>query len=154
MSLSMEKDDFSVYELEKHETKDVLDSHVNGELTVIWRNWDNMINNPEMIYLNSVNPGEIKGPHIHKNRTSYFFCIKGKLLVVIKDKNGEYHEVEADSGSSKLISVSNGVAAALVNPSNEISEILVLADIAWKPDDDEMSNVKFEDYDFKKWKNN
>ena len=53
----MEKEDFSVFQLENHETKDVLDSHINGELTVIWRNWDEIINNPEMIYLNSVNPG-------------------------------------------------------------------------------------------------
>ena len=67
----MEKGDFSVFELEKHETRDISDSHVNGELTVIWRNWDKIINSPEMLYVNSVNPGEIKGPHIHKNRTSY-----------------------------------------------------------------------------------
>ena len=44
-------------------------------LTVIWRDWDQIIHNPKMIYVNSVNPGEIKGPHIHKNRTSYFYCI-------------------------------------------------------------------------------
>ena len=71
----MEQDDFSIFELEKHDTKDVHDSHINGDLTVIWRNWDNVIKNPEMIYVNSIKPGEIKGPHIHKNRTSYFFCI-------------------------------------------------------------------------------
>jgi WxcM-like, C-terminal. len=63
---------FSILDLETHETKDVNDSHKNGELTVIWRNWDEIIKNPQMIYLNLVNPGEKKGPHIHKNRTSYF----------------------------------------------------------------------------------
>jgi len=51
-----------------------------------------------------------------------------------------------------LISVSNGIAAAIINPSNEISKILVLADISWKPDENEMSNVKFDEYDFNKWK--
>ena len=71
----MEKEDFTVFELETHETKDILDDHKNGELTVIWRNWDEIINEPNMIYLNSVNPGERKGPHIHKNRTSYFFLL-------------------------------------------------------------------------------
>ena len=30
--------------------------------------------------------------------------------------------------------------------------IIVLADVAWKPNDNEMSNVKFEDYLWKKWK--
>jgi dTDP-4-dehydrorhamnose 3,5-epimerase len=147
----MKKEDYSVFQLENHETKDVLDAHINGELTVIWRNWDEIINKPEMIYLNSVNPGEIKGPHMHKNRTSYFFCIDGGMIIVIQDKNGKYHEIEANSGSSKLVSVSNGISAAIINPSNKSSKILVMADIAWKPNDGEMINVKFEDYNFKKW---
>lgn len=150
----MEKGDFSIFQLENHETKDILDSHINGELTVIWRDWDKIINNPKMIYLNSVNPGEIKGPHIHKNRTSYFFCIHGEMIIVIQDKDGKYHEIEANSGSSKLVSVSNGISAAIVNPSKDVSKILVMADVAWKPNDNEMINIKFENYDFKKWKNN
>ena len=148
----MEREDFSVYELETHKTKDVSDLHINGELTVIWRNWDKIINNPEMVYLNSVNSGEVKGPHIHKNRTSYFLCLHGKVLIIIQDKDGKYHEIETTSDEPKLVSVSNGIAAAIMNPSENISKVLVLADIAWKPDDNEMINVKFEDYDFKKWK--
>jgi dTDP-4-dehydrorhamnose 3,5-epimerase len=147
----MEKEDFSVFQLENHETKDVLDSHINGELTVIWRNWDEIIKNPEMIYLNSVNPGEIKGPHMHKNRTSYFFCIHGEMIIVIQDKNGKYHEIQTNSNEPKLVCVSNGIAAAIMNPSKNISKILVMADIAWRPNDNEMINVKFEDYDFKKF---
>ena len=150
----MEKEDFSVFDLETHETKDITDSHINGELTVIWRDWDKIIKNPEMIYLNLVNPGEIKGPHIHKNRTSYFYCLQGEMVIVIQDKNGEYHEIEADSKNSKLISVSNGIGAAIINPTNNVSKILVMADIAWKPNDNEMENVKFKNYDFEKWKNN
>ena len=149
----MKKEDFSVFQLENHETKDVLDAHINGELTVIWRNWDEIINKPEMIYLNSVNPGEIKGPHMHKNRTSYFFCIQGEMIIVIQDKNGKYHEIQTNSNEPKLVCVSNGIAAAIMNPSKNISKILVMADIAWKPNDGEMLNVKFEDYDFKRWKN-
>ena len=149
----MEKEDFTVFELETHETKDILDDHKNGELTVIWRNWDEIINEPNMIYLNSVNPGERKGPHIHKNRTSYFFCLQGKMIIVIRDKSGNYHEIEADSETSKLVAVSNGIAAAIINPSKNISKILVLADVAWKPNDNEMENTTFEDYDWKKWEN-
>ena len=130
------------------------DSHVNGELTVIWRNWDNVIKDPEMIYVNYVNPGEIKGPHMHKNRTSYFFCLDGKMVIIIQDKDGKYHEIEIDSTESKLVSVSNGIAAAIINPSNDISKILVLADLAWKPNDNEMENVIFENYNWEKWKIN
>ena len=69
-------DEITTIHLDTFPTKDVKENYVNGELTVIWRNWDNIIKNPEMIYLNSVNPGEIKGPHIHKIRTSYFLCLQ------------------------------------------------------------------------------
>ncbi len=149
----MDNQNFSVLDLQIHETKDIGDSHINGELTVIWRNWDNIIKNPEMIYLNSVNPGEIKGPHLHKNRTSYFLCLDGKMVIVVQDTDGKYHEIVTDSTEAKLISISNGVPAAIVNPSKSISKILVLADVAWKPNDNEMENVSFENYDWNKWKN-
>jgi len=141
---------FTVYNLETHQTKDVGDGHQNGSLTVIWRDWDQIIHNPKMIYVNSVNPGEIKGPHIHKNRTSYFYCITGKIVIIIRD-NDQYHEVELSSKDQKLVSVSNDIAAAIVNNSHEISQVLVLADVAWKPNDDEMVNTVFDNYDFKKW---
>ena len=148
----MNNKEFSSIELETHETKDVLDNHINGELTIIWRDWDEIINQPQMIYLNSVNPREIKGPHIHKNRTSYFFCLEGKLIIVIQDSTGKYHEIEINSKNHKLISVSNGIAAAIVNPTTIIAKVLVLADIAWKPNDNEMENIDFKNYDLKKWK--
>ena len=147
----MVNDDVKIWELERHPTKDVTDSHINGDLTVIWRDWDDIIkNHPKMVYESSVNPGEVKGPHIHKNRTSYFFCLDGKMVIVVKSKDGKYHEIKTNSSEPKLVTVSNGIAAAIVNPSNDVSKILVLADVSWKPDDNEMINVKFDDYDFKK----
>ena len=143
----------SVIELEKHDTKDVRDSHTNGDLTVIWRDWDNIIKKtPKMVYLSSVNPGEIKGPHLHKNRTSYFFCIHGKVVFIIQDEDGNFKEIEVDSEKPVLICVPNGIASAHVNIGKEQARILVLADIAWRPNDNEMINVEFSDYDFNKWK--
>ena len=140
--------------MEKHETKDVRNSHINGDLTVIWRDWDKIINNPEMVYVNTINPNEIKGPHIHKNRTSYFFCLHGRVILVIQENNEKYTEIEINSDSPKLVEISNGVAAAIVNPSNDISKVLVLADIAWKPNDGEMINTNFDNYDLKRWGGN
>ena len=148
----MNEKEISIIDLEVHKTKDILDNHINGELTVIWRDWDKKINEPQMIYLNSVNPGEIKGPHIHKKRTSSFFCLQGKMVIVIKDKNGGFKEIESDSENPRLISVPKGTAAAIVNPSDSITKILVLADISWKPEDNEMENSTFDNYDWSKWK--
>ena len=149
----MSNENFSVWDLEKHETKDTTDSHTNGELTVIWRDWDNIIkNHPKMIYVNSINPGEIKGPHIHKDRTGYFSCIDGSVVLIIQDDNGGFNELRADSEKPVLICIPNGVAVALINPTSVIAKVLVLADVVWKPNDNEMKNITFDNYDWNKWK--
>lgn len=138
--------------LEKHETKDVNDQHVNGSLVVIWRDWDELISSePKMVYVSSVNPGEIKGPHLHTKRDSYFICIKGKVVFIIKDKQGKYHEIKSSEEDPTLVQIPKNCPSAHINISSEISSVLALASIAWRPNDDEMKNVSFEDYDWKKW---
>lgn len=139
--------------LEKHDTKDISDKRINGSLTVIYRDYDEIIKNqPKMVYVNSVNSGEIKGPHLHTKRNSYFTCIHGKVIFIIKDKNGKYLEIESSSENPILIKVPKGIASAHVNPTNEIGRVLVLTDIAWQPNDNEMENVTFGDYNWNKWK--
>ncbi len=60
----MEKE-IDVINLEKHETKDIHDNHANGSLTVIYRDYDNVIKNElKMVYVSSINSNEIKGPHL------------------------------------------------------------------------------------------
>ena len=148
----MEKEIVSTDILEKHQTKDTNDSHINGSLTVVWRDWDNKIkNDPKMVYVSSVNPGEIKGPHLHKKRTSYCTCIHGKVVFIIQDKDGTFREIESNSEDPILICIPNGIVSAHINITNEVSRVLVLADKAWKPDDNEMENVSFEEYDWAKW---
>ena len=144
--------DFQIIELEKHETKDIHDSHQNGDLTVIWRDWDKILKNPpKMIYVTSVNSGEIKGPHLHLKRTSYFTCIEGSVVVIIRDSEGLYHEIECNSEKPRLICVPNQIASAHINISENVSKVLVLADIAWRPDDNEMENLDFNNYEWSKW---
>ena len=88
----MSDDDFSIIRLEKHPTKDITDNHENGSLTVIWRDWDHLLHHePKMVYVSSVLPGEIKGPHVHTKRNSYFSCIHGSVVFIVKDKQGKYH---------------------------------------------------------------
>ena len=146
---------FSICDLEKHQTKDIADSHINGELTVIWRDWDNLLkNHPKMVYVNSINPREIKGPHIHKNRTTSFFCIDGNVVLIIQDDDKKFHEVKMNSEKPVLVTVPNGIAVAIVNPTDKITKVLILADIAWKPNDNEMKDVLFDGYNWEKWKEN
>ncbi len=149
----MEKDIINFVKLEKHQTKDIADQHVNGLLTVIWRDWDNLIkNHPKMVYVSSVNPGEIKGPHLHTKRNSHFVCIHGKVVFVIKDNDGKYKEIESSEENPILVFVPKGHPSAHINLSKEVSRVLALADVAWRPNDGEMINATFNDYDWGKWK--
>ncbi len=147
----MKKDEI-VIDLEKHQTKDINDSHVNGELTVIWRDWDKIIKNePKMIYVSSVNPGEIKGPHIHTKRNSYFVCVHGKVIFILRDDKGKYLEIESSEENPVMVHVPKNIASAHINSSDNVSRVLALADIAWRPNDNEMDDVSFDDYNWEKW---
>lgn len=138
--------------LEKHDTKDIEDGHLNGSLTVIWRDWDKFIKNePKMVYVSSVNPGEIKGPHLHTKRSSYFTCIHGKVVFIIKNPTGQYTEIHSSENNTVMVYVPKGYPSAHINLSNDVSKILTLADIAWKPNDNEMQNQTFDDYNWTKW---
>ena len=92
----MSQNEIKSYDLEKHVTKDIHDSHINGSLIPIWRDWDKIITvQPEMVYVTTINPGETKGPHLHIIRHSYYVCIKGKVVFIIKDESGKYIEIES-----------------------------------------------------------
>ena len=146
-------ENFSI-KLEKHDTKDIHDEHVNGSLTVIWRDWDKIFkNDPKMIYVSSVNSGEIKGPHIHTKRESYFTCIHGKVIFVIKNSDGTYEEILSSDENPVMVRVPKNIPSAHMNLSSQVSRVLAIADIAWRPNDNEMENTQFEDYNWNKWKN-
>ena len=148
----MQNDTIRSIKLEKHLTKDISDGHVNGALTVIWRDWDDVLQvHPKMVYVSSVNPGEIKGPHLHTTRDSYFVCIRGKVVFIAKDKIGNYHEIESSEEEPILVQIPKNFASAHINITNQVSTILALANPAWRPNDDEMKNVNFTDYDWNKW---
>jgi len=138
--------------LEQHSTKRTSDGSINGSLTVVWRDWDDLIKDQiKMIYVSSVNTGEIKGPHLHTKRNSYFLCIHGKVVFIIKKDDG-YVEIESSSDKPVLVYVPRNVPSAHINLADETSRVLALADLAWRPNDNEMVNVTFDDYDWKKWK--
>ena len=139
--------------LEKHPTKAIDDGHTNGSLTVVWRDWDNIIkNHPKMVYVSSINPGEIKGPHIHTKRESHFVCIEGKVVFILKDEDGSYKEIISSDEQPVMVYVPKNIPSAHVNLSNKVSRILALADIAWRPNDNEIKNITFDNYDWDKWK--
>ena len=70
---------------------------------------------------------------------------------MIKDQNGKYLEIEADAEKPLLVKIPKGITSAHINPTKEVGRVLTLADIAWKPNDNEMKNILFNDYDWEKW---
>jgi dTDP-4-dehydrorhamnose 3,5-epimerase len=149
----MEEDLATSFKLEKHPTRNIDDNHVNGSLTVVWRDWDKIIKNePKMVYVSSVNVGETKGPHLHTRRNSYFVCIHGKVVFVIRQKDGKYIEIESSAEEPVMVYVPKTYPSAHLNLSKETSHVLTLADLAWTPNDNEMINHTFDDYDWSKWK--
>jgi dTDP-4-dehydrorhamnose 3,5-epimerase len=151
----LKNDTIRFIKLEKHDTKDIRDKHINGSLTVIWRDWDKILEvEPKMVYVSSVKPGEIKGPHLHTKRDSFFVCIRGSVVFVAKDLNGKYYEIESSEQNPVLVQIPKNHPSAHINISSEISSILTLANPAWKPNDDEMKDVTFDDYDWNKWTKN
>jgi len=148
------EDGIEVIDLEKHSTKDIRDEHINGSLTVVYRDYDKIIKNEvKMAYVSSVNSKETKGPHLHKVRNSYFTCIHGSVIFIIKKSNGEYLEIESSSEKPVMIKVPNGIASAHINISSGVGRVLTLTDVAWRPNDNEMENVEFQDYEWSKWEN-
>jgi len=142
------------FKLEVHKTKDIHDQHENGSLTVVWRDWDKIVKHPiNMIYVSSVNPGEIKGPHIHTKRNSYFVCTRGKIIFIIEENPGVFTEIESSEENPVMVFIPKNIPSAHINISPDSSSVLALADIAWRPNDDEMKNLSYENYNWDKWKN-
>ena len=94
----------------------------------------------------------IKGPHIHTKRDSYFVCIHGKVVFIIKEKNGIYKEIESSENEPILVHVPKNSSSAHINLSKDVSRVLTLADLSWKPNDNEMKNDLYDDYNWDKWK--
>ena len=53
-----------------------------------------------------------------------------------------------------MIKIPKDVPSAHINPTKNVSDVLAIASISWKPDDNEMKNIFFDDYDWKKWRDN
>tara|TARA_B110000467_G_scaffold26474_1_gene23923 strand:+ start:1865 stop:2320 length:456 start_codon:yes stop_codon:yes gene_type:complete len=148
----LSENEIKSHPLEKHQTKDIHDGHVNGSLIPVWRNWDKTISvQPEMVYVTSINPGERKGPHLHLIRHSYYVCIKGKVVFIIKEKSGKYLEIESSEENPVLVEIPKNYSSAHINLSSEPSIILSVVNPSWKPDNRDEHNVTYDDYDWNKW---
>lgn len=58
------------------------DGKPNGKLITIWH-VDSCVP-VSQVYLTTILPGKVKGPHLHHVRRGLFFCVSGKVRMVVR----------------------------------------------------------------------
>jgi dTDP-4-dehydrorhamnose 3,5-epimerase len=101
---------------------------------------------PKQVYLTVANPGEVKGPHLHKKRWGLFTCIKGNVKIVIK-VDGNYEEYySGEDFDFNTIQVPPQHPAAIVNICREDAYVLNMPSPSWSAEDPDEWSVEFEGY--------
>lgn len=98
---------------------------------------DPVLSRPGQVYLTTVKPGMMKGPHLHKERTGRFACVHGEVLIVVRDDKGEYHQCwSGEHRGIQTVTVPFGMAAAIYNVGVIEAKVIVMPTEPWNPDDE------------------
>lgn len=140
-----------VFDLECIKTKNVKYGHQNGVFIPVWRDWDGIYEHePKMVYVTTCFPGELKGPHLHKQRWSYLTVLKGQVVFIVK-LDGEFKEFVISADRPQTIVIPAKVPQAHVNIGDEDAIVMNLCNPAWHPDNQDNYTADYGDYDFTKW---
>ncbi len=126
----------------------------NGYLVPIYNMHDGFFDKgkePQQVYLTSVKPSAVKGPHLHFIRTGFFTCIKGNIRVVLKTKEGYQEFYSGEDHNYLSIEVPTGVPAAMQCLGNEEAMMLNMPNPAWTPDMNDEHEADFSDFNFDKF---
>lgn len=135
----------TVGEVSRIETHDS-QGRVNGWLLPIWNihEWS-MVQQVDQVYLTTINPGLVKGPHLHMKRRGFFKVIRGVIRLVVRNEFGVYMTTEMGVDDS-AITVPPGLPAALYNFGPTEAYVLNMPSPAWRPDDQDEWPVEGWDY--------
>jgi len=134
----------------KFTTKDEHGS-TNGFLVPIYNIHDRFFaagKEPQQVYLTTILPGTVKGPHLHFIRTGFFTCIKGNVRVVLKTEKGYEVFFSGEDHEYLSIEVPTGVPAAVQNLGDEEAFLLNMPNPAWTPEMNDEHTADFSDFDF------
>ena len=126
---------------------------VNGFLVPIFNVNDGFFlsgKEPQQVYLTTILPGTVKGPHLHFVRTGFFTCIKGNVRIVLKTDQGYREFLSGEDHEFLSIEVPTGVPAAIQCIGSEEAYLLNMPNPAWTPDMDDEHSADFSDFDFSK----
>lgn len=118
------------------------DGEYNGWLLPIWNATESDYR-PDQLYLTVVNPGCVKGPHLHLKRAGRFVCVKGNVKIVTRtlDAYTEHFTGDEVTNGFQVVSVPPGVAAAIYNVGDVPAYVLNMPTPAWTPEDQDDNPV-------------
>jgi dTDP-4-dehydrorhamnose 3,5-epimerase len=124
---------------------------VNGFLVPLYNIHDQFFaagREPQQVYMTTILPGTIKGPHLHFIRTGFFTCIKGNVRVVLKTDDGYQVFFSGEDYEYRSIEVPTGVPAAVQCLGDEEAYLLNMPNPAWTPEMNDEHAADFGDFDF------
>ena len=139
-----------IIDLENIQTRNVSTKEINGRFIPLYRDWENKIEQPQFVYMSACEVGEVKGPHLHRLRHANFACVKGSVVFITQEPTG-YCETIVTATEPKTIHIEPNIPCAHINIGFEEAIIINICSPAWKPDNQDSENVKFEGYDWFKW---
>lgn len=130
------------------------DGEANGYLVPLYNVHDGFFESgrePQQVYLTTVLPGKVKGPHLHFIRTGFFTCIKGNVRIVLKREDGYETFLSGEDHEYLSVEIPTGVPAAVQCLGDEEAMILNMPNPAWTPDMNDEHSADFSDFDFGKF---
>lgn len=92
----------------------------------------------DQAYLTTVLPGAQKGPHCHMKRRGHYVCIRGAVLIVTRDPEGNYRSFEMSAETqehNRGLDIPPGTVSALYNLGDEEAWLLNMPSPPWRSDD-------------------
>ncbi len=127
------------------------DGEANGFLVPLYNIHENFFKpgkEPQQVYLTTILPGLVKGPHLHFIRTGFFTCIKGNVRVVLKVDNEYKVFLSGEDHDYTSIEVPTGVPAAIQCLGDQEAYMLNMPNPAWTPEMNDEHSADFSDFDF------
>lgn len=122
------------------------DGEPNGDVLPLFHNWNKLFEGkcPKFIYVTTVDPYSTKGPHLHKQRTSYLFIIKGSVELQSIMKGGiELAELVSNAEKYMCVKLEPNYPIKIINPfAQEAILINVAFDHVWQENDTDNYDVE------------
>lgn len=96
------------------------------------------------IYVTVAKPGSVKANHYHIKTTEWFYVLKGKCLLLLRERAAKKHiEILLDSNKPQLVKIPPMVEHAIQNVGEDEMFLCVYADMPYDPSDTIKTDLTF-----------